>query len=173
LSGIPPTVRRPSRAAIAYEAEDRDQQIINRHFGFKKASTSPGEKAIDDILASCNDAKSITDFAPKGFLPVVRFTNIPTLEKQIGVLQETQKKRARVIDGDHDLVEKTVLKIKTNSIAQSKGNKVLVALIETHGLEVRKELKERKRDLEQRESEFCFMKENAPPAMRLSPVDDA
>ena len=83
-----------------------------------------------------------------------------------------QKKRARATDADYDLVEKTLHKIKADSIAKHKDNKLLVALIERHDREKGKKLKECQQELNQRQSEFSFMKENVPPAMRLFPVDD-
>ena len=173
MSGIPPTVRRPSHAALVHEAEDREQQLIDRHFGFKHKSTSHGENTLDELIASCNDARSIRDFTPKGFIPALRFTNIMTCEKQIATLQALQKRRARATDADYDLVEKTLHKIKADSILKSKDNKVLVALIERHDREKGKKLKECQQELNQRKSEFSFMQENVPPAMRLFPVDDA
>ena len=171
LSGIAPTVRRKSHAHIV--AEDREQQLIDRHFGFKHKSTSHGEDTLDELIASCNDARSIRNFTPKGFIPAIRYTNLITCEKQIATLQALQKRRSRATDADYDLVEKTLHKIKADSILKSKDNKVLVALIERYDREKGKKLKECQQELNQRQSEFTFMQENVPPAMRLFPVDDA
>ena len=172
LSGVPPTVRRPSRGSVVLEAEEREQQIIDHHFGFKAASHSYGEKAIDDLITACDGARRIKDFAPKGFLPALRYVNIPTLEKQIVALQTTQKKRSRTTEADYDLVVKTLIKIKADCIAGHKERKLLVACIETHGRENRKKFQECERELRQRQSEFSFLRENAPPPMSLFPIDD-
>jgi len=171
LLGLPPTVRRRSHAHIVHE--DREQELIDRHFGFQKPSTSHGETVLDELIIACNDARKIKDFAPKGFIPALRFTNIITCEKQIAALQALQKRRARAMDADYDLVEKTLHKIKADSILKSKDNKLLVALIERSDREKGKKLKECQQELNQRQSEFSFMQENVPPAMRLFPVDDA
>ena len=82
-----------------------------------------------------------------------------------------QKKRARATDADYDLVEKTLHKIKADSIVKHKDTKLLAALIVRYDREKGKKLKECQQELDQRHSEVSFMKKNVPPAMRLFPVD--
>ena len=124
-------IGKKARERMLRKLQDHDQHRIaikaatDEHFRIQATPCSYGERAINEQITNCNSLRSCEAFLPKGFQAEGRFVSRDANLKQIRVLNASQKRRKLAKEAKFNIVEKTLVEITKDGIAEAEESELL------------------------------------------------